>query len=153
MDPDIRSPASPGTPLFPLSNDNANARKRPFPDSDMPLDAIHHQLSPSPALSTLPHLLQSKGHFRNSSDVQGKVAQFNGLAKEAAQRRRDGEAALKRAILGREEAEGESKRLRDGNEMLRKEMEEGRGRELKLLEKAEEFKVRLFSERIQLCIC
>lgn len=145
MDPDVKSPVSPGTPLFPLSPERANARKRPAPDSDLPMDAIHHQLSPSPSLSALPHILQTKGHFRNSSDVQGKVAQFNGLAKEAAQRRKDSEAALKRAILGREEAEGESKRLRDGNDNLRKEIEEGRGRERKLHDKGEEYKVRNYA--------
>ena len=73
--------------------------------------------------------------------MQGKVAQFNGLAKEAAQRRKDSEAALKRAIMGREEAESESRRLRDTNEILRKENEEGRGRERRALEKAQALQV------------
>ena len=81
------------------------------------------------------------GHSRGSSEVQGKVAQFNGLAKEAAQRRKDNEAALKRAILGREEAEGESRRLRDGNNRLRMEVEEGRSRERRVGERLEAVQV------------
>lgn len=100
------------------------------------------QLSPSPSLSSLPHLLNGMhGHQRTASDVQGKVAQFNGLAKEAAQRRRDNEAVLKRAILGREEAESESRRLRDANEHLRREIEEGRSRERRVMEKAQVLQV------------
>ena len=69
--------------------------------------------------------------------MQGKVAQFNGLAKEAAQRRKDNEAAIKRAVLGREEAEAESRRLREGNERLRLEIEEGRARERRVGERLE----------------
>ena len=93
----------------------------------------------------MPFLLDDRNsgysHSRGSSEVQGKVAQFNGLAKEAAQRRKDNEAALKRAILGREEAEGESRRLRDGNERLRMEVEEGRSRERKVGERLEAVQV------------
>ncbi|KAL9125300.1 MAG: hypothetical protein Q9217_005482 [Psora testacea] len=85
----------------------------------------------------MPAFLTDNGHVRDNSDVQGKVAQFNNLAKDAAQRRRDNEAALKRAILGREEAEGESRRLREENSVLRKEVEEGRGRERRVGERVE----------------
>ena len=148
MDPDFRSPVSPGTPLFPLSSERANARKRPPPDSQQQTDSMTHQLSPSPSLSALPHLLQNRGgHLRGASDVQGKVAQFNGLAKEAAQRRKDSEAALRRAIVGREEAEAESKRLRDSNEILRREIEGGRGRERRVLEKSQTLEVRVLPQR------
>ena len=142
MEPDFKSPVSPGTPLFPLSSEKANARKRPAPDSEQQTDAMSHQLSPSPSLSALPHLLQGRGsHFRGSSDVQGKVAQFNGLAKEAAHRRKENEAALKRATLGREEAENECRRLRESSELLRREIEEGRARERRVSEKAEALQV------------
>lgn len=139
MEPDFRSPISPGTPLFPLSSENANARIRP--DSPQK-DDMAPQLSPSPSLSSLPHLLHGmNGHQRTASDVQAKVTQFNGLAKEAAQRRKDNEAVLKRAILGREEAESESHRLKDVNELLRREIEEGRGREKRVTEKAQVLQV------------
>lgn len=80
--------------------------------------------------------------------MQGKVAQFNGLAKEAAQRRKDNEAALKRAVLGREEAEGESRRLRESNERLRLEIEEGRGRERRVAGRVEGLQVRYNSSRM-----
>ena len=64
-----------------------------------------------------------------STDVQSKVAQFNNISKEAAQKRRDNEAALRRAVLGREEAENETKRLRDGQRALKLQLEEDRARE------------------------
>lgn len=76
-------------------------------------------------------------HSRGNSDVQGKVAQFNNLSKEAAQRRKDNEAALKRAVLGREEAESETRRLKEENRMLRQDVEEGRARERKVGERME----------------
>lgn len=67
--------------------------------------------------------------------MQGKVAQFNNLSREAAQRRRDNEAALKRAVMGREEAESETRRLKEENRVLRRDIEEGRGRERKVAER------------------
>ena len=76
-------------------------------------------------------------HSRGSSDVQGKVAQFNNLSKEAAQRRKDNEAALKRAVLGREEAESEARRLKEENRVLRQDVEEGRARERRVGERME----------------
>ena len=76
-------------------------------------------------------------HSRGNSDVQGKVAQFNNLSKEAAQRRKDNEAALKRAVLGREEAESETRRLREENTLLRHDVEEGRARERRVGERME----------------
>ena len=144
MDPIYKLPASPGTPLFPISPERANRQQYNAQQQNHTGSHISQQLSPSPSLPSLPHYLnhdRSSGHIRGSSDVQGKVAQFNGLAKEAAQRRKDNEAALKRAILGREEAEGESRRLREGNESLRLEVEEGRGRERRVGERVEGLQV------------
>lgn len=69
--------------------------------------------------------------------MQGKVAQFNNLSKEAVQRRRDNEAALKRAVVGREEAESETRRLREECRTLRTDIEEGRGRERRVGERLE----------------
>lgn len=121
MDPVFKFPPSPGTPLFPVSPERANRQ--------------HLPQSPS-----LPSNLAdpfTTHHVRTPSDVQGKVAQFNNLSKEAAQRRKDNEAALKRAVLGREEAECETRRIKEESRILRKEMEEGRGRERRVGERLE----------------
>jgi hypothetical protein len=129
MDPKFIIPASPGTPLFAVSPERAN--RQPLPQSpSLPSDLVH--LRESFAVS----------HPRTSSEVQVKVAQFNNLSKEAAQRRRDNEAALKRAVMGREEAESETRRLREENGLLRREIEEGRGRERKVAERVDGMMVR-----------
>lgn len=124
MDTKINLPASPGTPLFAVSPERAN--RQPFPQ-------------PVSLPSELANLRDpfATAHSRTSSDVQGKVAQFNSLSKEAIQRRKDNEAALKRAVMGREEAENETRRLKEENRILRKEIEEGRGRERKMAERIE----------------
>ena len=127
MDPIFKFPASPGTPLFPVSPERANRQHLPA----LPL---------SPSLpSNLNNLRDDPFalHSRNTSDVQGKVTQFNNLSKEVVQRRKDNEAALKRAVVGREEAEGETRRLREECRTLRKEIEEGRGREQRVGERLE----------------
>jgi len=121
MDSIFKFPTSPGTPLFPVSPERVN--RQPLPQSP----SLPSNLS-DPFFS---------GHARAPSDVQGKVAQFNNLSKENAQRRRDNEAALQRAVLGREEAEGETRRLREEHRLLRKEIEEGRGRERRVGERLE----------------
>lgn len=123
MDPVFRFPASPGTPLFPVSPERANRQ----------------QLPQSPSLPSISNIQNDPFivHSRGSSDVQGKVAQFNNLSKEAAQRRKDSEAALKRAVLGREEAESETRRLREENRLLRQDVEEGRARERRVGERVE----------------
>ncbi|KAI4120526.1 MAG: hypothetical protein LQ338_006952 [Usnochroma carphineum] len=121
MDPVFKIPASPGTPLFPVSPERANRQ------------ALSH--SPS-----LPSNLQDpykSAHSRENSDVQSKVAQFNSLSKEAVQRRKDNEAAMRRAVLGREEAESEAKRMKEESKMARKELEEGKMRERKVAERLE----------------
>ena len=125
MDPIYKFPASPGTPLFPISPERANRQQLP-PLPQSPLPSISGARN-DPFLT----------HSRGNSDVQGKVTQFNNLTKEAAQRRRDNEAALKRAVLGREEAEGESRRLREDNRLLRQDVEEGRARERRVGERLE----------------
>ena len=88
----------------------------------------------------------STAHARSTSDVQEKVAQFNNLTKEAAQRRKDNEAALRRAVLGREEAENETRRIKDENESLRRDIEEGRNRERRVGERLEGVMVGLNAE-------
>ncbi|KAL8729094.1 MAG: hypothetical protein Q9181_005114 [Wetmoreana brouardii] len=121
MDPVFKFPASSGTPLFPISPERANRQALPN--------------SPS-----LPSDLQDSfktAHSKENSDVQNKVAQFNSLSKEAVQRRKDNEAAMRRAVLGREEAENETRRLKDENQTLRRELEEGRTREKRVAERIE----------------
>ena len=49
----------------------------------------------------------------------------------------DGESAVKRAVLGREEAERETRRLREEIRLLRQDVEEGRGRERRVGERVE----------------
>ena len=53
------------------------------------------------------------------------------------QRRKENEASLRRAVLGREEAESETRRLKDENGKLRREFEEGRSRERRVGERVE----------------
>ncbi|KAL9593014.1 MAG: hypothetical protein Q9179_006165 [Wetmoreana sp. 5 TL-2023] len=121
MDSVFKFPASPGTPLFPVSPERANRQALPN--------------SPS-----LPSDLQDPfktAHLRENSDVQSKVAQFNSLSKEAVQRRKDNEAAMRRAVLGREEAENETRRLKDENRTLKGELEDGRAREKRVAERIE----------------
>ncbi|MCJ1437486.1 hypothetical protein MMC27_006873 [Xylographa pallens] len=125
MEPIFRIPASPGTPLFPVSPDRVNRQQLP------------HSPSRQSDLSFLQDDPFKSYHSRNSSDVQGKVAQFNNLSKEASQRRKDNEAALKRAVVGREEAESETRRLKDETRSLRKEVEEASIRERRVGERLE----------------
>ena len=125
MDPVFRVPPSPGFPLFPVSPERVNRQHLPQSPS-LPSE-----------LSTFSQDPFTSSHSRTSSDVQGKVAQFNNLSKEALQRRKDNEAALRRAVVGREEAEGETKRLKEENRLLRNEIEEGRSRERRVGERVE----------------
>ena len=126
MDPVFRFPASPGTPLFPVSPERAN-RQAFLPNSP----------SLPSGLAALQNDPFTSNHSRGSSDVQSKVAQFNTLSKEAVQRRKENEASLRRAVLGREEAESETRRLKDDNMILRREIEEGRSRERRVGERVE----------------
>lgn len=130
MDPIFKFPASPGTPLFPVSPERVN--RQLLPQSPSAPSNLQSQNDPF-----------TSHHSRTlSTDVQGKVAQFNNLAKEDNQKRKDNEAALRRAVLGREEAENETKRFREENRILRKEIEEARARERKVGERLEGMKVR-----------
>lgn len=90
-----------------------------------------------------------KGHSRDSS-VSDKINQFNTLASQSKHlERKNADAALKRAVLGREEAEAEVRKYRDDvhkhkDEVraLKKEIEEGRNRERKVGERLETVMVR-----------
>ncbi len=129
MDPACKLPASPGMPLFPVSPERVN--RQPLPQSP-----------------SLPSNLQDPlkmAHLKETSDVQNKVAQFNSLSKEAVQRRKDNEAAMRRAVLGREEAENETRRLKEETNRLNKELEEGKARERKVAARIESVMVASFN--------
>ena len=80
---------------------------------------------------------------RDSCSVHDKIHQFNSLAMQSKQlERKTADAALKRAMLGREEAEAEMRRYRDEARLLRKQVEEGRERERKVGERLETVMVR-----------
>lgn len=119
MDPVFKVPVSPGTPLFPVSPERTNRQALPQ--------------SPSlPNGFSTRGLSDTFGSPGRISDVQGKVAQFNNLSRETTQKRKDNEAALKRAVLGREEAEGELRKLREENYDLGRQIEEYGERERKV---------------------
>ncbi|KAI9817337.1 MAG: hypothetical protein M1826_001619 [Phylliscum demangeonii] len=67
--------------------------------------------------------LSESTYPRAPSAVQGKVAQFNSLAKDAGERRRLNDAALQRAVIGREEAETNARKAREDARMARTEMQ------------------------------
>ncbi|KHO01859.1 uncharacterized protein MAM_00860 [Metarhizium album ARSEF 1941] len=80
-----------------------------------------------------------RGESRDSS-VHEKINQFNNLSiamQSKQMERKTADAALKRAMVGREEAEAEMKRLRDELVLLRKYSEEGKERERKVGERLE----------------
>lgn len=116
MEPDYQFSTSPGTPLFQVSPERVNQQR---PESGA---------SPSLGLGE---------HLRNSS-VHEKVAKFDSLAFQGrALERKTNDAALKRAMLGREEAESEMRRYREEVRALRKQVEEGSARERKVSERLE----------------
>lgn len=70
--------------------------------------------------------------------MQDKVAVFNSLAYQGKQlERKTNDAALKRAMLGREEAESEMRRYREEARSLRRQVEEGKERERRVGERLE----------------
>jgi hypothetical protein len=125
------SPAGGGQPLQPVSH---NAQR----DSALFSAAQHHRervnLGESPSA--------------RDSSVHEKINQFNNLAMQSKQlERKTADAALKRAMLGREEAEAEMRRYRDETRMLRKQVEEGKERERRVGERLEAVMVCAFSSR------
>jgi len=77
------------------------------------------------------------------SSVHDKIHQFNSLTMQSKQlERKTADAALKRAMLGREEAEADMRRYRDEARQLRKQVEEGKERERRVGERLEAVMVR-----------
>ena len=70
-------------------------------------------------------------HWRTNSDVQGIVARFNGLdiKDRMDDKLKKSEASLRRAQMGREEAEAQVKELREEARAAKKDLDESRDRE------------------------
>ncbi|KAI0130741.1 hypothetical protein F4814DRAFT_444877 [Daldinia grandis] len=118
-----RVPGSPGAALQPSSPDKVNQQREAAP--------------PSP----------TKSDHSRDSDVHDKIRQFNNLAHlgpggaasmSRQLERKTADAALKRAMIGREEAEAEMRRYREETRALRRQVEESRGRERKVGERLED---------------
>lgn len=118
MESPSRFPLSSGSPLHPVSAERANQR---------PLSTFELE---SP--------LSGRGRHERESSVQEKIAAFNSVAFQGKQlERKTNDAALKRAMVGREEAESEMRRYRDEVRALRRHIEEGKDRERKVGERLE----------------
>lgn len=131
MDPIFRLPPSPGTPLFPIS---PNRQQLPLMHSPSVPTNLSDQVN-DPFFTNF----SSRGSF----GVQDKVAQFNNLTKEnESPRHKERDAALRRAMLGREEAESEIRRMREESRILKRELEEGKQREMKVGARLEAVMVR-----------
>ena len=118
MDPTYKFPASPGTPLFQVSPERVNQQRS------------QTELLESPRTSII-------GHSRDSS-VHEKVNYFNSVSTTKMQlERKTNDAALNRAMLGREEAESTMRQFRDEGKSLKRKLEESNAREKKVSERLE----------------
>ncbi|SPO03301.1 uncharacterized protein DNG_05983 [Cephalotrichum gorgonifer] len=103
------------------------------PLNDCSPERVNQQRPQSAIFSSL-----RSDHNRESS-VHDKISQFNTLALHGKQvERKAADAALTRAMVGREEAESEMRRYRDEVRALRKHAEEAKERERKVGERMEE---------------
>ncbi len=117
------SPAGGGQPLQPVSH-NAQRDSALFASAQ-----LHRSFAESPS--------------HRDSSVHEKITQFNTMAMQSKQHeRKTAEAALKRAVLGREEAEAEVRRCRDEMKMMKKLVDEGKDRERRVGERLETVMVR-----------
>ncbi|KAL2128920.1 hypothetical protein VTI74DRAFT_8481 [Chaetomium olivicolor] len=105
-----------------------------------PLQPVSHNAQRDSTLFSPP---RERSNFAETavprdSSVHEKITQFNTLAMQSkALERKTADAALKRAMLGREEAEAEMRRYRDEARALRKEVEDLKGRERKVSDRLE----------------
>jgi hypothetical protein len=77
-------------------------------------------------------------HGRGNSDVQGMVARFNSLEiNDHAEMRRRDEVALKKAEMGREQAELRLEKSREELRKLQKDAAESRDRERRMAKRIE----------------
>jgi hypothetical protein len=77
-------------------------------------------------------------NHKAANSVGDKISQFNTLAMQSRrEERKAAEAAIKRAVLGREEAEAEARRFREEALALRKALDEANERERRVGERLE----------------
>ena len=131
-------------PLFPVSPERLNANTH----------VVHASKATLMASPSLPNFEASSTHSSpthaqsKNSDVQGMVARFNALEiKDHQELRRRDEAALKRAQMGREQAEEEVIRVKGELRSLRRDVEEGRERERRVARRLENVMVSFESHR------
>lgn len=106
------------------------------PLQPLSLDRVNHQN---------PNLASLRTDAQRDSDVHDKIRQFNNLAHLAPGatsmskqlERMTADAALRRAMIGREEAESDMRRYREEARVLRRQVEDGRERERKVGERLE----------------
>lgn len=102
-----------------------------------------HPVSPERVNQQRPkdNKLDYRGHSRESS-VHDKVSLLNNLSVQSKQlERKANDAALQRAMLGREEAESEMRKWRTEAEALRRQIPEFERRERKVSERLEQYMV------------
>lgn len=145
----------PALPLYPLSPERVNGmRASPTKNPSTPTKSSGFTLPQSPSLPEI-HALRS--HVRTNSDVQSLVARFDHLHvkdkdEESVERRRKHDAELRRAQIGREEAESDVRRLREELRRLKRDNEEGRDRERRVGKRLEAVMVRLLKWDRPACI-
>ncbi|KAI9829969.1 MAG: hypothetical protein M1819_005941 [Sarea resinae] len=123
MDPFVRFPASPGTPLFAISPERTNQQRMP-----------QYGLPSSPSLPSMGSL---RSPTNSEFSVKNRVAQFDSIDKDMATRKKVADAALKRAEMGREEAEFVAKTVKDELARLKKEVGERQEREKRVAERVD----------------
>lgn len=122
--PPFKFPPTPSMPLFPLSPERVNTRA-----------AQSNNGQGVPSSPSMPELGRPK-HMQSNSEVQAMVSRFNSLEiNDHAELHKRDAAALKRAQMGREEAETELQRCREEARQLRKGIDEGNGRERKVMKR------------------
>jgi hypothetical protein len=104
-----------------------------------PLQQVSHNAQRESALfASVQQQRMGESPSARDSSVHEKINQFNTLAMHSKTlERKTADAALKRAMLGREEAEAEARRYREEVISLRKEIEEGKKNERKVGERLE----------------
>ncbi|KAL1895269.1 hypothetical protein Sste5346_005416 [Sporothrix stenoceras] len=101
--------------------------------------------SPTPLQVISPERVNQQQNNQNNTgfassvaSVTDKISQFNSLAMQSKQlERKTADAALKRAMVGREEAESDMRRYREEARQLRKQVDEGKHREQRVGERLE----------------
>ncbi|CAH0041281.1 unnamed protein product [Clonostachys solani] len=112
--------------------------RNPFTSNSMDADT---SLPGSPVGGPLRALTPDRVNQRDSvSSVHDKISQFNSMSiamQSKQMERKTADAALKRAIIGREEAEVEAKRCKEEVNALRRAVDEGKERERRVGERLE----------------